>query len=272
MKTGTDKFLEVAIRSAERAGKILKENFGRVKKIQSKGNQQLVSNVDLEAERVIIETIKKHFPGHSILSEENPRLNASDYKWIIDPLDGTHNFVKNIPIFGTSIALEYKKAVIMGVIYFPLDKRLYWSEKGKGAYLNGKRLRVSSRKLSDATCVYDSSIRYNPEPMTLVLRNLSTKLFNLRMFGSSAEHLALVAEGRIDLDIEFNDKPWDFAAGALLVKEAGGEFTDFQGNPWNASIPNYVASNGIIHREVLEVIKSGLSLPRTTESHGCKPR
>jgi len=258
MRSGMDKFLEVAILSAEKAGKILKENFGKVKIIRAKGRTQLVSNVDLEAERIIIETIKKYFPVHSILSEENPQLNASEYRWIIDPLDGTHNFVKGVSIFGTSIALEYKNEVIMGVLYFPLDKRLYWAEKGKGAYLNEKRLHVSTRTLSQVTCVYDSSIRYNPEQMVSVLRNLSTKVFNLRMFGSSAEHLALIAEGKIDLDIEFNDKPWDFAAGALIVKEAGGEFTDFVGNPWSADIPNYVASNDLIHQEVLKIIEESL--------------
>ncbi|MGE4358145.1 MAG: inositol monophosphatase [Candidatus Omnitrophota bacterium] len=252
-------FKEVAISAVEKAGKVLEENFGKVKHIKTKGKTQLVSNVDLEAEKIIIETIKRHFPEHSILSEENPFLNNdSEYKWIIDPLDGTHNFVKNIPIFGTSIALEYKNEVILGVIYFPLDKRLYWAEKGKGAYLNGMRLRVSDRQLSSATCVYDSSIRYNPEKMSAVLKNLSTKVFNIRMFGSTAEHLAMLAEGRIELDIEFNDQPWDFAGGALLVKEAGGEFTDFQGNPWSPRMPNYLASNGVVHEEVLRIIQNSL--------------
>ncbi|MCM8798931.1 MAG: inositol monophosphatase [Candidatus Omnitrophica bacterium] len=259
MKNGNFEFKEVAIISAKEAGRILRENFGKVKIIKTKGNTQLVSNVDLEAERVIIETIKKYFPAHSILSEENPRLNQSEYTWIIDPLDGTHNFVKNIPIFGTSIALAYKDEVILGVIYFPLDNRLYWTEKGKGAYLHDKRLKVSNRDLPSATCVYDSSIRYNPAEMSLVLKNLSTKVFNIRMFGSTAEHLCMLAEGRIELDIEFNDKPWDFAAGALLVKEAEGEFTDFAGNPWSLKMPNYLASNGIFHRKVLQLIQKSIT-------------
>lgn len=260
MKSGVNNFQEIAILAAKRAGKILRENFGKVKDIKSKGGNQLVSNVDLEAEEEIIQTIKKNFPDHSILSEENPQLNNSPYRWIIDPLDGTHNFIKGIPIFGTSIALEYKKEVIVGVLYFPLNKRLYWAGKGKGAYLNGKRLHVSSRPLSETTCVYDSSIRLNPKDMLPVLGNLAKGVFNLRMFGSSAEHLALIAEGKIDLDIEFNDKSWDFAAGALIVKEAGGEFTDFDGKPWDADISNYVASNGVIHAEVLQIIKDSLKL------------
>jgi len=259
MKSGTGKFKDIAVLAAEKAGKVLKDNFGRVKKVSSKSGNQLVSNVDLEAEEAIIGTIKKHFPQHSILSEENSQLNNCAYRWIIDPLDGTHNFIKGISIFGTSIALEYKKEVIVGVLYFPLDRRLYWAEKGKGAYLNGKKIRVSSRKLSDSTCVYDSSIRLNLRQMLAVLGSLATAVFNLRMFGSSAEHLALIAEGKIDLDIEFNDKSWDFAAGALIVKEAGGEFTDFQGHPWNADIPHYIASNGVIHQEVLKIIQESLS-------------
>ncbi|MCM8778364.1 MAG: inositol monophosphatase [Candidatus Omnitrophica bacterium] len=258
MKSGNSQFKEIAIISAKKAGRVLKENFGKVKDIRAKGKTQLVSNVDLEAEKVIMGTIKKYFPEHSILSEENPQLNLSEYTWVIDPLDGTHNFVKDIPIFGTSIALAYKNEVTLGVIYFPLDDRLYWAEKGNGAYLNGKRLKVSSRKLSEATCVYDSSIRYNPEEMSSVLKNLSIKIFNIRMFGSTAEHLCMLAEGKIEIDIEFNDKPWDFAAGALLVKEAGGEFTDFAGKPWNLNMPNYLASNGVVHQEVLEIIQKSL--------------
>lgn len=259
MKSGAFQFKEVAISSAKKAGEILKENFGKVKNIKKKGKTQLVSNVDLEAEKIIIESIKKYFPEHSILSEETPQLNESEYTWIIDPLDGTHNFVKNIPIFGTSIALAYRNEVILGVIYFPLDNRLYWAEKGKGVYLNNQRLKVSLRKLSESTCVYDSSIRYNPEEMALLLKNLSTKIFNIRMFGSTAEHLSMLAEGKIEIDIEFNDKPWDFAAGALMVKEAGGEFTDFEGNPWSLKMPNYLASNGIVHQETLQIIRKTIT-------------
>lgn len=258
MKNGPSDFKDVGMLAAKRAGKILKENFGKVKKVSSKGNQQLVSNVDLEAEKTIIDTISKSFLDHSIMSEENSRLKESEFRWIIDPLDGTHNFIKGIPIFGTSIALEYRKEVILGILYFPLSKRLYWAVKGKGTYLNDKKIHVSSRPLAEATCVYDSSIRLNASSMLPVLGNLAAAVFNLRMFGSSAEHLALVAEGKIDLDIEFNDKAWDFAAGALLVKEAGGEFTDFKGKAWNADMPNYVASNGLIHKETLEIINKSL--------------
>ncbi len=258
MRNGLSDFKDVGILAAKRAGKILKDNFGKVKKVSLKGNQQLVSNVDLEAEKAIIETISRSFPDHSIMSEENSRLKKSEFRWIIDPLDGTHNFIKGIPIFGTSIALEYRKEVVLGILLFPLSKRLYWAAKGNGTYLNDKKIRVSSRPLAEATCVYDSSIRLNVCNMLPVLGNLAREVFNLRMFGSSAEHLALVAEGKIDLDIEFNDKAWDFAAGALLVKEAGGEFTDFKGKVWSADMPNYVASNGIMHQEVLGIIKNSL--------------
>jgi len=253
-------FKKVSFAAIQKAGASLKANFGRVKTIKQKAKAQLVSNADLEAEQIIIQHIRKYFPSHSILSEETPHLNNSEYCWIIDPLDGTHNFIRKIPIFGISIALQYKDEVILGVLYFPLDKRLYWAEKQKGAYLNGKRIHVSKNSvLSQATCVYDSSIRYNPEIMGEVLKKVSRYVFNIRMLGSTAEHLALLAEGKIDLDIEFNDKVWDFAAGALLVKEAGGEFTDFEGKPWDTHIPNYVASNRIIHKEVLKIIKESFA-------------
>ncbi len=138
----------------------------------------------------------------------------------------------------------------------PLANELYTAEKGKGAYLNNKKISVSERDLSRATLSYDSSIRYNKEPMINCLEKVSDKVFNIRMFGSSVRSLSYIAEGKIELAIEFNDKPWDFAAGLLLVEEAGGRATDLQGNKWSTASTGYVASNGIVHEDILTIINA----------------
>jgi len=257
----------IAIKAAQQVGEILINNFKKPIKIKSKKDKSLVTEIDLAAERKIVELIKSKYPQDNILSEENKfKTSDSDFRWIIDPLDGTHNYIRRIEIFGTSIALEFKGKMILGVIYLPLTKKLYLAEKSKGAYLyegfpssgrDGRRIKVSQRNLENTTMVYDSSIRYNKKPILNTLEKIVDKVFNLRMFGSSVYHLSSIAEGKIDLDIEFNDKLWDFAAGLLLVEEAGGKATDFAGKKWNSSTKGYIASNGIIHQKVLRSIRSG---------------
>ena len=191
-------------------------------------------------------------------SHYNYLSKGAAYKWIIDPIDGTHNFIHNIEIFGTSIALEFRGMVILGVVYMPWTDEFYIAQKGKGAYCNGKRINVSKRILKDATMVYDSGIRRNKKQMLNGLNALVDKVFNVRMFGSTARSLTYLAEGKVDVEIEFNDKVWDFAAGLLLVEEAGGKATDFKGRPWNTETKGYIASNGIIHKSVLKIIKNSL--------------
>ena len=258
MKLDLTRRKEIAVKAAEQAGRILVDNFGRTIKIKDKGDWSLVSEVDIAAEEKIIGLIKKACPQDSILSEEGRGKIAigSDFKWIIDPLDGTHNYIKGITVFGVSIALEFKNEVVLGVIYMPLANELYTAEKGKGAYLNNKKISVSERDLSRATLSYDSSIRYNKKPMIDCLERVSDKVFNIRMFGSSVRSLSYVAEGKIDLAIEFNDKPWDFAAGLILVEEAGGRATDLRGNKWSIASAGYVASNGIVHEDILTIINA----------------
>ncbi len=246
---------EIAVKAAKAAGKILIDNFRKPLKVKSKKDKSLVTEIDLTAERKIVELIKEKYPQDNILSEESKfKTSDSDFRWIIDPLDGTHNYIHRIELFGTSIAMEFKNEVILGVIYLPLTDKLYLAQKNKGAYLNDKKISVSRRKLKNATMVYDSSIRYNKKPILGTLEKIADRVFNIRMFGSSVYHLSYIAEGRIDLDIEFNDKVWDFAAGLLLIEEAGGKATDFQGKKWNSNTKGYIASNGIVHQEVLKII------------------
>ena len=246
---------KIAVKAAKEAGKILLDNFKKPIKVKSKEDKSLVTNIDLAAERKIVELIKEKYPQDNILSEENKfKISDSDFRWIIDPLDGTHNYIHQIELFGTSIALEFKNEIILGVIYLPVTKKLYVAEKNKGTYLNGRRINVSQRKLENSTMVYDSSIRYNKKPALSTLEKIADRVFNIRMLGSSVYHLSYIAEGKIDLDIEFNDKLWDFAAGLLLIEEAGGKATNFAGKKWNSKTKGYIASNGIIHRDVLKII------------------
>ena len=245
----------IAINAARQAGRVLSSRFGQIKKIRAKGDRDLVTDIDLAAEAIIKDQITNRFPQDNIISEENPIEHESDYTWIIDPLDGTHNYIHNIDVFGVSIALAYKDEVIVGVVYIPQEDGLYVAQRTKGAYRNGKRILVSQRRLRQATLIFDSSIRYQKNRMLKDLGRLVENVFNVRMFGSTARGLTYVAEGQAEAEIEYNDKLWDFAAGLLLVEEAGGRATDLYGRKWNIKTKGYVASNGRIHNKVLALIK-----------------
>jgi myo-inositol-1(or 4)-monophosphatase len=252
---GRDK---IGIEAAKRAGRILLDNFRKISKISKKKDGTLVTNVDLKMEKEILKTIKTKFPEDEILSEEGAYLSkGSPFCWIIDPLDGTHNYIRGINTVGISIALAFNKQVVMGIIHMPFAKELYFARKGRGSYLNGKRISVSKRKLKQSTLIYDSNIiNEQTDVMLRHLKEIKGKVFIMRMFGSTARSLSYIAEGRADLEIEYTDKLWDFAAGAILVEEAGGKFTDHKGNPWNMKSKDYIASNGIIHNEVLKMLSS----------------
>ena len=245
----------IAIKAAKQAGRMLSSRFGRINKIKAKGDRDLVTDIDLKAEGIIKSQIINNFPQDSIISEENPFEQRSEFKWIIDPLDGTHNYIHNIDIFGVSIALAYKDEVVMGVIYMPQEDELYFAQKKRGAYLNGKRISVSQRKIKETTMIFDSSIRYQKNTMLKGLGRLIDEVFNVRMFGSTVRGLSYVAEGKAEAEIEYNDTLWDFAAGLLLVEEAGGRVTDLSGKKWNIKTKGYIASNGRIHNQILKLIK-----------------
>lgn len=265
---------DITIKAAREAGRFLFKRFGSIKRIKIKGDRDLVTDIDIAAETIIKNHILRKFPGDNIISEEssvkqdaeftpleisNTKQGSSKFltgfSWIIDPLDGTHNYIHNIDIFGVSIALAYKNQVFLGVIYMPKDDEFYFAQKNKGAYLNGKRLYVSKRNIKNATMIFDSSIRYQKRKMLRGLGRLIDRVFNVRMFGSTVRGLSYIAEGRAELEIEYNDKLWDFAAGLLLVEEAGGRVTDLSGKKWNIKTKGYIASNGKIHNEILRLIK-----------------
>ncbi|MFH1504012.1 MAG: inositol monophosphatase [Candidatus Omnitrophota bacterium] len=256
------KIISIASEAAKEAGIFLLENFGKISRIEKKGDRDFATNLDKEAENMIIKKIKSVFPQHGIIAEESGKDNPDkDYLWIIDPLDGTHNFMRDIDIFGVSIGIIHKGEFAAGVIYMPKEDELYLGEKGSGAYKNGKKIKVSSNgDLNDCSISFDSSIRYSPKIMLDVLGKLAKEVFNVRMLGSSVRILSYVAEGKLDFAVEFHDRPWDFAGGACIIEEAGGRLSTLKGAPLSYKDIGYIASNKAAYSKVREIVISGFSL------------
>lgn len=248
--------LPVCIEAAEEAGVFLKEHFGRIESIEHKADHSIATNLDHEAEQLIIARIHQSFPHHGILAEESGfGGNLGEYVWVIDPLDGTHNFVRGIDLFGVSIGVSRNDEFIAGVIYLPFQQELYIGEKGNGAYKNGKRIHVSEhRQLSEATVSFDSNIRRDPQNKLKILGELSSKVFNLRMLGASVRVLSYIADGKVDATVEIGDRAWDFAAGSCIVREAGGKATDLRGEPLTYRSVGYIISNGWVHDAVQGIV------------------
>ncbi|MCD6413690.1 MAG: inositol monophosphatase [Elusimicrobia bacterium] len=250
-----DKRLKSAIEIAKKSGEILKANFRKNFSFRAKKDHSLVSDIDLKAEKKVVSMIKKNFPEDGIVTEESEEINARNrFFWIIDPLDGTHNYIKGIDIFGTSIAVCESGCVMAGVICLPMSNRIYWARQGLGAFCNGRRISVSKRKMKEATMFFDSSLSKKPEIMFPSLKNLSDKVFNIRMLGSTVAGLCSVAEGLAECEVEFCDRVWDFAAGLLIIEEAGGVATDLTGGKWDIDMVGYAVSNGIFHKKILKEI------------------
>ncbi|MBU1998249.1 MAG: inositol monophosphatase [Candidatus Omnitrophota bacterium] len=250
--------INLAIDSAREAGILLADSFGKIKRIKVKGDRDLATNLDKQAEKIIVSKIKDKFPGHGILAEEGGGKNTgNDYLWIVDPLDGTHNYIRGISIFGVSIGVVYRGEFICGVIHMPMDDELYAAETGSGAFKNNKKILVSrNNRLKDSSISFDSAIRYAPKKMLPVLGGLAKSCFNLRMLGSSARALSYIAEGRLDAAVEFFDFPWDFAGGVCIVREAGGEFSGLRGGKLLYNTKGYLASNGYLHNGLLRVLNN----------------
>lgn len=250
--------ITVCIEAAKEAGEFLRSNFGKeIASIETKADQSLATNLDKEAERLIVDRIKRKFPAHGIIGEERGRDggDSCDYLWIIDPLDGTHNFIRGISIFGVSIGVVRGDHFIAGVVYHPVSDELYVGEKGNGAYKNQQRIFVSPNKdLQEATINFDSSLKTNRDQKLRVLRDLAAKAFNIRMLGATSRQMTYLAEGKMEAVIDFEDHPWDFAAGACIIEEAGGKLTNIEGGELTYRHHGYIASNGLIHPEILKIV------------------
>jgi myo-inositol-1(or 4)-monophosphatase len=224
------------------------------------GINDLVTEADHAADRAIISTIKSQFPDHFILSEETGNIaTESEYKWIIDPIDGTINFAHGIPICCVSIGVEKNGEMIMGVVYAPFLNEFYFAEKGKGAFLNDQPIQVSKQdKLINACLVTGFPYTYvnSPNGPLQVFERLIKKGVPVRRLGSAAIDLCWVAAGRFDGFYEHKLNAWDSSAGFLLIEEAGGKVTDFTGDYYSVYQPHICATNGFIHEELLQVVNN----------------
>lgn len=258
--------LLVAIESARLAGKIIKEKIGTIGKddITQKSISDYVTDVDIYSERTIIEYIKKYFPEHQIMAEESSNnYRKAEYLWIIDPLDGTTNFIHGFPVVAVSIALMYKGELTVGVVYDPTRDELFYAEKGSGAFLNGERIKVSF--LTEPTLAliatgFPFRNKQYVDSYLKIFRELLYSVSDLRRPGAAAIDLAYVACGRVDGFFEFALSAWDIAAGTVLIKEAGGVVTDFEGGESYLKTGNIVAGNPFIHPFLVEKIKKALEL------------
>ena len=254
--------LNTAMEAARTAGQFLRENVGRVRSIEVKQGQErnLVSEIDKGSERKIIQMIKTRYPDHAILAEESGKSGAgTDCTWIIDPLDGTTNFLHGLPIFSVSIAVEQKGEIVAGVVYDPNRDEMFTAERGSGAFLNGQRLAVSqATALIDSLLVtgfpYDLST--NPWRTIDYFADFLIEAGAVRRLGSAALDLAYVAAGRFDGYWEVSLAPWDMAAGILLVQEAGGRLSNLTGEPQSIYEKSVLASNGRIHDAMLAVLNA----------------
>ena len=256
--------VNIAVKAARRAGRIINQAAGNldVLTVRHKSLNDLVSEVDRAAEEAIIETLKTAYPDHAILAEESGAAGQSDHVWVIDPLDGTTNYLHGFQQYAVSIALLHKGIITHGVIYDPCRNDLYTASRGRGAHLNDKRLRVSRReKLIDSLIGTGFPFRMfeHLEAYTSMLKDLMTKTAGVRRPGSAALDLANVAAGRLDGFWEIGLAPWDMAAGCLMITEAGGLVGDFQGNDGFMQSGNLVAGSTKIFAQLLQVIQPHLT-------------
>jgi myo-inositol-1(or 4)-monophosphatase len=258
--------LQTAILAAREAGSILADNLRKPRRTKVKGLRDIVTDADVKAQQAIIEIIQARFPNHDVLSEESDfgskdqaAVKARPYTWIVDPLDGTTNYSRRFPCFCTSIALSHQGEVILGVVYDPLRDDLFQAERGKGAGLNGESLRVSQvGSLADALVGLDwARAQTEREVIVQLAARVALQVRTLRTLGAAALGLCYVAAGWLDAYFHFSLSPWDAAAAALIVQEAGGTVSDFSGHPWQTHSRRCLASNGLLHDDMLNILTVG---------------
>jgi myo-inositol-1(or 4)-monophosphatase len=257
--------LNVMIKAARKAARALKRDFGEVEHLQVslKGPANFVTAADHKAEQTLCEELAIARPGYGFLGEEGGRREGSDktHTWIVDPLDGTSNFVHGIPHFAISIALEREGTIVAGLIYNPANDDLFTAERGKGAFLNDKRLRVAARRRLDEAVIGCGLPHLGRGDLALGAREIAAvqpKVAGLRRFGAASLDLAWVAAGRLDAYWERDISPWDYAAGLIIVREAGGYVSDLDGREPTSSTVDVIAGNEHIHAALLKVLKAAV--------------
>ena len=256
--------INVMVNACRKASKHIIRDFGEIEKLQTsvKGPGDFVTMTDKKVEEILIEELRKARPKYSVLSEEIGEIkndDNEDFKWIIDPIDGTSNFLHGIPHFAISLALENKKEIICGIVFDPIKNELFSAEKGNGSYLNNQRMRVSARKKLKDCLIVTGGPRQNHQNKEVCIeeyKKFSSKvLIPIRKMGSASLDMAYVAAGRCDGFWQRNLNYWDIAAGILLVKEAGGYVTDFFGKDKYVENKTILANNSRISEEMIEVLK-----------------
>ena len=254
-----EKELSVGRQVALEAGVLLKNLLGRINQIAHKGEIDLVTEADLQSEKFILESMGRHFPKDTFITEETGQHGTvSERVWLIDPLDGTVNFAHELPFFAVSIALQVQGETILGVVHNPCTQELFEAAKGFGAFLNQMPITVSkASKLVDSLLAtgFPYTMHQNPGDVMQRFSNLIVRGQAIRRLGSAAMDLCYVAAGRFAGYWEQDLKPWDTAAGAILVEEAGGRVTDFEGNPFTPYLKTVAASNSLIHEDMLAALR-----------------
>ncbi|MGB2691129.1 MAG: inositol monophosphatase family protein [Thermodesulfobacteriota bacterium] len=251
-------YLEIAEKTAREAGVILLENLGKVKEIEFKAKNSLVTEVDKLSEEIIISNIKSSFPEHAIFAEESGRdSNTSDHVWLIDPIDGTTNYAHAYPFFSISIALEVRGEVIVGLVYDPVKDEMFTAEEGKGAFLNGEPIAVSKSDAIEHSHVctgFMHEVEWMVEANIKHFGNFIRRARAVRRDGSAALDLCYVACGRFDGFWELGLNPWDTAAAVLILKEAGGHVCKFTGDQYSIYDKEILATNSIVQDQMMEIL------------------
>ncbi len=261
MSTLLKRCVSVAAEAAKRAGRLQVQRMGRPRTIQTKRHAvDLVTEVDKASERILHEAIRRHFPDHGFQGEERTRTNPdAPYQWIVDPLDGTTNFVHGMPIFAVSMGLVYEGQCVAGMIYDATRQETFAAIRGSGAWLNGRRIHVSRTLTMSGSLLstgFSNAFREHPRTYLRWFEQFQSRCHAVRRMGSTAISLAYVACGRQDGFYEIDLWPWDIAAGIVLVEEAGGRITDFRGKPLTRlDGGQLIASNSHIHREILATVR-----------------
>jgi myo-inositol-1(or 4)-monophosphatase len=254
-----NEYLDRAIETAREAGALLREGFDRPKQISYKGEVDLVTESDKRSEALVVERLRKHFPEHGIVAEEGGgAATVAKYCWHVDPLDGTTNFAHGYPCFAVSIGLAENGRPIVGAVFNPVYDELFTAARGEGAYLNGETIRVSQVEKLEASLVATGFPTHQRKKSANInyYWQFTLRSHGVRRDGAAALDLCAVASGRFDAFWEFGLKSWDTTAGIVIVEEAGGQITDLQGRPYRLGGPSILATNGRVHKEVLDVAAS----------------
>jgi len=261
--------LEIAIATAREAGALLRERLQETIAVQYKGRRDLVTEADLAAQALITQRLQASFPGHAIWAEEGDAATVgvgADYTWIVDPLDGTNNYSRRHPTFAVSIALAQGSEILLGAVYEPLRDVLFYSQRGQGAFVNGRPLQVSAvADWSQALVACDWAREEDLRAGVLHMVNrIAPAVFSFRSLGSAALGFCYVAAGWLDGYFSLYLQPWDVAAGTLFVAEAGGLVTTAEGAPWTLTSGGFLVSNGQVHAHLLDAAQAALSVPRAS--------